>query len=172
MIGLLFQLIWLSETQCEIDLGTHMENKEYIIRNLEREDFDRGFVECINQLTVPGNVSKKVFLEKFEALNENPDYHILVAYEPKSNLIIGSGTLFIEQKFIRGCTKKGHIEDIVVLKSRRGLGIGKEIVSRLIQLADDMNCYKTALVCEDRNVGFYEKCGLVPKEREMVKYHE
>ena len=38
--------------------------------------------------------------------------------------IIAAGTLLLEHKFIRGCGTAGHIEDVVVDSSYRGLRLG------------------------------------------------
>ena len=48
--------------------------------------------------------------------------------------------------------------------------LGKKIVYHLINLAKENGCYKVILNCNENNVGFYEKCGLIRKECEMVKY--
>ena len=44
--------------------------------------------------------------------------------------IIGSGTVFIEQKIIHDAKSVGHIEDIVVHNKYRGNGIAKIIVNK------------------------------------------
>ncbi|KCZ78799.1 hypothetical protein H311_00165, partial [Anncaliia algerae PRA109] len=86
--------------------------------------------------------------------------------------VVGSGTLFIEYKFIHSLAKKAHIEDIVVDKEYQGHGIGKMIVKRLVQLAEEKGCYKTALCTAQDKIPFYKKCGFEPKETEMVIYHK
>lgn len=37
-------------------------------------------------------------------------------------------------------------------------------------MAKEIGCYKVILDCSEGNVGFYERCGLVRKEVQMVKY--
>ncbi|KAG5859263.1 GNAT-like protein [Encephalitozoon hellem] len=144
---------------------------KYILRGLDINDYEKGFIDCMNQLTKPGVVTKKQFEERYRSLCKEGCYKIIIAYDPKVEKVIGSGTLFIEKKFIRGCVTKGHIEDLVVLKERRGEGIGRDILEALISISKEMGCYKTALVCDPKNLEFYKKCGLAEKEREMVMYH-
>lgn len=84
--------------------------------------------------------------------------HSIVALN-KSDEVLGFGTLLVETK-IRG-GKLGHIEDIVVHKSHRGSGLGKEIVFALAKSAEDRGCYKIVLNCSTANAGFYENAGLV-----------
>lgn len=147
-----------------------MQGNGYVLRDLEEEDYGRGFIRCLNELTEPVDITEEQFRRQFSMIS-NGDYRVIVAYSGEEDRIVGSGTLLIERKFIRGCAMKGHIEDVVVLGEKRGLGIGREIVKRLIELSKAAGCYKTALVCDVKNVKFYEKCGLVEKEREMVIYH-
>lgn len=148
-----------------------MKKDGYILRSLEVEDYDRGFIRCLNELTIPVNITKKQFETQFSLVTRSGNYRIVVAYDPGEDRIIGTGTLFVEQKFIRGCARKGHIEDVVVLEEKRGLGIGKEIVRTLMDISKSIGCYKTALVCDPKNVEFYKRCGLTEKEREMIVYH-
>ena len=42
--------------------------------------------------------------------------------------IIATGTLMVERKFARSCGVVGHIEDIAVLTSAQGQGLGKVII--------------------------------------------
>lgn len=87
-----------------------------------------------------------------------------------SNRIIATATLVIELKFIRSCGKCGHIEDVVVDSSYRGLGLGLQVLEALIAAAKENGCYKIILDCAESNVAFYEKCGLTRKEVQMVRY--
>ena len=88
----------------------------------------------------------------------------------KTNKIVASGTIFVEQKLIRNYGKVGHIEDIVVDESCRGYGLGKKMIEYLSNIGKDMECYKCILDCDDKNTGFYERCGYVRKGAEMSKY--
>lgn len=84
-------------------------------------------------------------------------YKIIVIYDKSKKQIVGSGTLVIEQKFIRQQGKAGHIEDIVVSEQYRGKKLGKRLIELLKQIALANECYKVILDCSQHNVGFYEK---------------
>jgi len=71
--------------------------------------------------------------------------------------VVGFGVLLIEHK-IRG-GKMGHIEDVVSDPGFRGMGVGQLLINQLMEIASVEGCYKVALHCQQRNVGFYEKCG-------------
>lgn len=148
-----------------------MENKKFRIRELEIGDYDIGFVDCLNQLTVSCDIARDNFESRFNLLKNKEDYHIYVIVDKEENKVVAAGTLFIEYKFLRGCVKKAHIEDIVVDKNIRGCGLGKKIVTHLINLSSELGCYKTSLVCEKDNIPFYKKCGFTEKETEMVIYN-
>lgn len=76
----------------------------------------------------------------------------------------------MELKFIRGCGKCGHVEDVVVDASYRGQRLGARVVEALIEAAQKAGCYKVILDCSEDNAAFYEKCGLTRKEIQMVRY--
>ena len=76
----------------------------------------------------------------------------------------------MEHKFIRGCSRIGRIEGVVVLSEARGQGLGLRVVSALMEEALRLKCYKVILDCDEKNVGFYEKLGMKRKEVQMVKY--
>lgn len=78
-----------------------MQDSMYEIRRLEEKDYELGFIDCINQLTVPNNVTKEEFMDRYRILENKKDYYIFVAVCTKENKIVGCGTLFIEYKFIR-----------------------------------------------------------------------
>ncbi|RVD93436.1 glucosamine 6-phosphate N-acetyltransferase [Tubulinosema ratisbonensis] len=142
-------------------------NTETKLRELKKEDY-KEFINVLNSLTKVGDISEKDFCERLNLLKKKEDYIVIVA--EKDNKVVGSGTLFIEYKFIHSLALKAHIEDIVVDKEYQGHGIGKQIVKRLIEIAKEKKCYKIGLCTAKETVPFYEKCGFEEKEREMVIY--
>jgi GNAT superfamily N-acetyltransferase len=54
----------------------------------------------------------------------------LSAADLDKNKIIATATLLVELKFIRSCGKCGHIEDVVVDSTYRGLRLGKRCARR------------------------------------------
>lgn len=147
------------------------ERENYSIRRLEISDKRRGFIELLKQLTTCDDVSDKDFEARFQELRSLGDDHVICVIEDAtSGKIIATGSVFIEKKFIRSCGKVGHIEDIVVDSSARGLNLGKRVVSFLVNHAQSVGCYKVILDCSMDNRAFYEKCGFKQKEVQMVRY--
>lgn len=99
--------------------------------------------------------------------------------------MVATGTVFMEKKFLRGLGIVGHIEDIAVDKTQQGKKLGLRIIQALTGISEALGAYKTILNCSDNNIrkptrpgtevlvqnfctAFYEKCGFVKKENEMV----
>ncbi|BDA44726.1 Glucosamine 6-phosphate N-acetyltransferase [Coccomyxa sp. Obi] len=143
---------------------------EFVVRDLEKGDFSKGFPGILGQLTTVGEVSQEILLDRFEEINSSPDYKVIVIEDPKSNKIIATASLLIERKFIRSCGKAGHIEDVVVDQTYRGKHLGQRVIEALLVAAKEAGCYKVILDCAEANAAFYEKCGLTRKEVQMVKY--
>ncbi|KAJ8537637.1 hypothetical protein K7X08_014177 [Anisodus acutangulus] len=113
------------------------------IRKLEISDKDNGFIELLRQLTVCDSVSDEKFKERFEEIAKYGDDHrICVIEDVRLGKIVATGSVFIEKKFVRNCGKAGHIEDVVVDSSARGMQLGKRIVEYLADHAYSMGCYK------------------------------
>lgn len=147
------------------------EEERYRVRKLEITDKNKGFMELLQQLTVCDAVSDKEFQNRFEELESYGDDHVLCVIEDtNSSKIVATGSVFIEKKFIRNCGKVGHIEDVVVDSSTRGMQLGKKVVGFLADHARNTGCYKVILDCSGDNKMFYEKCGFKEKEIQMVKY--
>jgi glucosamine-phosphate N-acetyltransferase len=138
------------------------------IRNLQKNDYYLNYLDLLSQLTLVNkhNILFNKFKYFVEELKEN---HIIRVIE-LNNKIVASGTLYIENKIIHEFGKVGHIEDVVIDISIRGKKLGKKIVQNLIDLSEKNGCYKVILNCNENNIKFYEKCGLIQKEYEMVKY--
>ena len=53
-----------------------------------------------------------------------------------------------------------HLEDIVVKESMQRKGIGKLLITYLVEFAKKNNCYKITTTTQENNRKFYESCGL------------
>ncbi|MCL7051863.1 hypothetical protein MKW94_003947 [Papaver nudicaule] len=145
--------------------------ERFEMRRLEISDKSKGFIELLQQLSVCDSVSDEGFKERFEEINKNGENHMIYVIEDEEKKkIIATGCLFIEKKFLRNCGKVGHIEDIVVDSEARGLKLGQKVVEFLSEKARSIGCYKVILDCDEKNVGFYEKCGFQQKGIEMALY--
>ena len=165
------------------------------MRPLSKTDLSRAHLSVLSVLTSAPDVSEAQYAQAFAAMQSCPNtYFTLVIVSRATDMIVGAGTVFMEQKFTRGLGKVGHIEDIAVDKSMQGRKLGLRIINALTGISEAIGSYKTILNCNDDNVGklypflllflliycllmyfsvlsaFYNKCGYEKKENEMVKY--
>jgi len=127
------------------------------IRELQEKDLFDGFLESLDSLRKASDLDHKKAKDIFRKIKSSADYVIYVAEQ--NSKIIGSATIFIEQKFIHDGGKVGHIEDVVVREDQQGKGIGQKLVVALCTYAEKKGCYKTVLDCTDEVMRFYEKLG-------------
>jgi len=139
----------------------------YEIRKLKKSDvsLDSEFFPILNQLSEIVDWHKLELGRLWDAYENDKGMQVLVT--EKYGKIIGTGAVFIEQKFLRGGGKVGHIEDVVVDNRSREKGMGKAIVNSLVEIAKEEGCYKVILNCSNENVPFYIKCGFKLTENEM-----
>jgi len=140
---------------------------EVIIREIEEDDLEKGFLETIDFLRNASNLDKNKAKEILKKIKQNRDHIIHVAMDGEK--IVGSTTLLIEQKFIHDGGFVGHIEDVVVRKDYEGKGIGIKLVTSLLEHAKEKNCYKTILDCKDDVKQFYERIGF-KRESNGMRY--
>ena len=143
--------------------------KKIEIREIEEGDLEGEFLDTLDFLRNASDYEKNDPYEILKKIKQNPNHIIHVAVD--DNKIIGSTTLFIEQKFIHDGGLVGHIEDVVVRKSYEGQGIGMKLVISLLDVSKQRKCYKTILNCEDRLKPFYEKIGFKKATNEMRYDH-
>ena len=85
---------------------------EIEIREIEEGDIEKEFLDTLDFLRKASDYEKNNPYEILKKIKQNPNHIIHVAVD--DNKIIGSTTLFIEQKFIHDGGLGGHIEDVVV----------------------------------------------------------
>jgi len=140
---------------------------EIIIREIEENDLEKGFLESLDFLRKASDIDKNKAKEILKKIKQNTNHIIYVAIDNKK--IVGSTTLLIEQKFIHDGGLVGHIEDVVVRKDYEGKGIGIKLVTSLLERAKEKNCYKTILDCKDDVKQFYERIGF-KRESNGMRY--
>jgi len=59
--------------------------------------------------------------------------------------LLACGTLLLERKLVHACGCCGHVEDVVVDSAARGRGVGKLLLSSLVDVARSHGCYKARL---------------------------
>lgn len=135
------------------------------IRLLQPEDFAKGFLETLSNLSDVGAPNQRKFEAIWRELFFNPCYRVFVA--EANGQIVGTITLLIEQKFIHAGGKVGHIEDVAVRKGWERKGIGRALVKRAVEEARKRGCYKVILNSSEENIPFYKKCGFQECGTEM-----
>ena len=142
---------------------------EIIIREIEEDDLEKGFLETLDFLRNASDLDKNKAREILKKIKQNPNHIIHVAVDAEK--IVGSTTLLIEQKFIHDGGLVGHIADVVVRKDYEGKGIGIKLVTSMLECAKEKNCYKTILDCKDDVKQFYERIGFKHESNGMRYDH-
>lgn len=126
----------------------------YITREAERDDFNKGHLELLCQLSESSiEVSINDYHEQLCRMSLRNNSKCFVIEHDKR--IIASGTIMIEYKLSHGLCLVGHIEDVVVDEEYRGMGVGSIMLNRLIEHAVDSGCKKIVLNCGRHNEMFY-----------------
>lgn len=143
-------------------------NNLYQISKLDASDYNRGFLQLLEQLTTvePNLITFDQFCEHLKNISSST----YVIRDVSCDKVVATGSILIEKKFIRRLGSVGHIEDVVVHDKYRGLGLGKSIMDQLIEIGKNEKCYKIILDCNKNNVDFYAKSGFKEKEIQMALY--
>lgn len=123
------------------------------MRPLALTDYHRGFLPVLSVLTVVTDPGEAAWVAQFHAMRSTPrTYYTLVIVDKTIDQVVGTGTVFVERKFLRGLGSVGHIEDIAVDKTQQGKKLGLRIIQALIHVSENSGCYKTILNCSDDNI--------------------
>ena len=144
----------------------------------DRESVKNQYISLLSQLTTVDDMSVEKFDESIRKICEMGDIVVCVREakilgsncEAINQQIVGSGTIIYEPKIIHGGKSVGHIEDIVIDKSYRGLKIATEIIKKLTECAKTHNCYKVILDCSADMETYYERRGFTKKGAQMAIY--
>jgi len=132
-----------------------------MIRELKFDDIDKKYFKLLCQLSGEEKSYKFMFWQaimtfwlKYEGNND----HQVFVYEREGE-VLGTATILVENKLLHYGSRVGHIEDVVVDQNKRLGGVGKELIQKCVEFAEERLCYKVILDCGEHNVAFYESCG-------------
>lgn len=133
--------------------------ERFQIKPLSEGDFRRGYPEVIAQLSDLENVTEIKFWNLCHYLSCTVYHDIYVIIDSKNRKVVGAGTILVEPKFSHGCSYLAHLEDIVIDKKYRKLGLGSMMLNHLINEAMKRRCYKVRLISKPEAEGFYGRHG-------------
>lgn len=146
----------IDETGC-VDLG-----EGHVLRPLRRDDFGRGYMQLLAQLTEVGDVTQALFEKRFAQMKASEGtYYICVVEDTNKRKMVATLTVVFEQKFIRKASARGRFEDLVVDQESRGKKLSKLLLDVGVQLTRELKCYKISLECKDHLKKHYEQFGFV-----------
>ena len=111
-----------------------------VMDNTEGFDVEQSFENCI-------------------ILIKNPAHHMLVAKD--KDTVVGFVN-FTTRKTIMHPRPSGLIDELIVSRSYRGLGIGKQLILAAIQKCRELECCEVEVSTEKSNTKareFYRRCG-------------
>jgi glucosamine-phosphate N-acetyltransferase len=137
-----------------------------------RDKIIKSYIQLIQQLSNTTSYDIDKFLRNLELIHQRGIIYIACNNLPNDDdfIIVGSGTCYIEPKIIHDYMNVGHIEDIVVHTNFRGQNIGKNILDNLKKYAENTNCYKIILDCNENLVKMYSKYEYNVKGVQMAIY--
>lgn len=129
------------------------KNAQLLFREFTANDF-LDVLPLIQQVSAftPNPEDQKQILLSF--LNAENSYSIVVL---QLDQIIGFGSIILYHR-VRG-GKTAIIEDIVIKQKFRNLGIGKQLIEKLIIFAKKNGCYKIILEANEQSRAFYSAIG-------------
>lgn len=129
------------------------------IRNFKKEDAP-VVAELVKQLT-PNIVEPENLVSRLEKMAEAQNYQYFVALMDEQ--VVGFAGLAWYQVASKGL--RGWIEEVVVDKKYRGLGIGQKLIEQLLKLAVARNIKQVLLITANPMARhLYEKFGFEKRE--------
>lgn len=126
------------------------------IRPLASDDYKRGHLEVLKILSKVSDPGLSAYQAHFAAMKSSSPkaqaYFVISIVSRETDQVVGTGTVFVEKKFLRGLGSVGHIEDIAVSKDMQGKKLGLRVIQCLTAISESVGCYKTILNCSDENI--------------------
>lgn len=127
-----------------------------MIKELEQIDLKlyTDFFETLSHLSKVIPLNQDECSEILKKINQQDGHIFIYTIDEK---IVSCVTLFIEQKFLRGGSKAGHIEDVVTHAMYEKKGYASQLIQYALNFAKQKGCYKVVLYCKEELEYFYNK---------------
>ena len=145
-----------------------MHHSSFNIRQAAPQDAPQ--IETLYRLLVPGS-PVSVLPERLAALHASTEAYALVG--ESDGLVLGTVFLCLCPDPMYGTQPFGVIENVVVLNSARGSGIGSALLRHVEQLALQADCSKLMVSSSAARVEahrFFRRSGFSPGKVGFVKY--
>ncbi|GAO15858.1 hypothetical protein UVI_02051600 [Ustilaginoidea virens] len=139
----------------------------YTIRPLDKDDYAKGFLQCLQDLTWTGDQTAEQFNARYDDMDtqgKGPYYYLVIEHGGR---VVGTGAVVVEKKFIWNRASVGHVEEICIAKDHQAKGLGLAMIRALDSVARNVGCRKCLLNCDLAKSGFYVKCGYSSSGVEM-----
>jgi len=146
---------------------------DYYLRPINLNDISEELYDLANVFTrnkQEYTKEQEIILRKAVMANCNSVCKIYLCFERDCNKLVGMIKLILEPKLHNGGAHVGHIEDVAVFPDYQRKGIGKMMVTRVMDMCKTFGCYKVILCCNEPLVTFYEDCGFIRKGTELSCY--
>lgn len=133
-----------------------------VVRNLKKRDLpiiNQLVFQLISAIEKKEGIDRKVVSRNSRSLSRGANSHFLVAEIGKT---IAGFTHFTTRRTITHRGPSGLIDELVVAKSFRRTGIGRQLLSATIQRCKELACCEIEVSTERTNKkarGFYRSCG-------------
>ena len=138
------------------------EEMSFVVREGVKEDA-KAILSLIIELAVfeklPNEVELTVKDIEEDGFEENPKFKIFVAEDDDKDII---GMALFYERYSTWKGKAIHLEDLIVKESKRKLGIGKALYTKVMEYAYENNYKRVAWDVLDWNTGaidFYKSTG-------------
>ena len=138
------------------------------IRKIENQDLDfvyKAICELENE-----ELDLKVFKEIFNENISNPKNLYLIAENENEGLGFIS---FHTQNLLHHCGRVGEIQEFFIDQNHRGKGIGRQLIDKIMQFADQNNLKSIEVTTNRRreeNVLIYENLGFTLSHNKFTIY--
>ncbi|MGZ0145639.1 N-acetyltransferase family protein [Kribbella sp. WER1] len=135
-----------------------------LFREAGADDLD-GILALYRQLH-PADPPVPAARATFTTILDRPGLHLYVLADGPT--VVATTYLNLIPNLTRGGRPYAVIENVVVDSTRRGTGLGKQIMAATLQAAWDAGCYKVMLQTGSRRESthaFYRRCGFDPDEK-------
>lgn len=109
-------------------------------------------LELLKELDSKANISCETAKDIWEMMQTYPYYKIFAVFDKRSS-IIATFTLLICENLGHGGKSYAVVENVVVQPEYRGIGIGKVMMEKVMQLSKEKNCYKLMLSSDIKREG-------------------